>query len=138
MFTNTLRHLDIRRAGSTGRDLLSIISQFPLFDDLTIVSSASYVVVLPGHPVTTIKQSPPFRGRFFLVNTVSRELSNGLAAFPDGLNFRSLELFWCEHPRAVLAAWGRTVTSISYFWLREHDSESNDHSCGYRDVTIGD
>jgi len=124
-FTNTLRYLDIRRADYAEQYLLYIICQFPLLEDLTIVSPASQVGPYLGDPVPTITQSPPLRGELVLTQGVSRGLSEGLAALPGGLNFRSLGLSWCEHPRAVLAACSHTMTSVSYLWRVQYDSESN-------------
>ena len=125
MFANTLRHLDIRRADCGEQYLLYIICQFPLLEDLTIVSPAGQVLPYSGDPIPIITQSPPLRAELVLVQGVSRELSEGLAALPGGLNFRSLGLTQCEHPQAVLAACGHTATSISYLWRWESDSESN-------------
>ena len=122
-FTNTLRHLDIRRASCEGRYLLYIICQFPLLEDLTIVAPPGQVLPYSEDPVPMITQSPPLRGELALIQGVYMGLSEGLAALPGGLNFRSLALSWCEHPRAVLAACGHTATSVSYLWRREHDSE---------------
>ena len=126
IFAHTLRHLDIRDACATEQQLLYIVCQFPLLEDLTIVSPAGGVSH-PGHLVPTITQSPPLRGRLFLAQTYPRELFEGLAALPGGLHFRSLELFWCGDPRAVLAACGHTVTSISYLWY-SWDSTSGESS----------
>jgi len=116
MFANTLRHLDIRNADCGAPELLYLICQFPLLEDLTIMSSPSGIVVPTEHPVPTITQSPPLRGKLALVQVRSRELSEGLAAFPGGLSFRSLELSWCTHLETIFAACGQTVTSISYLW----------------------
>ena len=125
MFTNTLRHLDIRRVDCVEQYLLHIICQFPLLEDLTIVSPVGELNADPGRPVPTIK-SPPLRGTLVLAQTRSRDLYEGLAAFPGGLNFRSLELFKCGDPQAVFAACEHTATSISYFWLCDDvDSELN-------------
>ena len=115
MFTGTLRHLDIRNAGCEASQLLHIICQFHLLEDLTIMSPTSGTVAPPGHPFPTITQSPPLRGKLVLVQARSRELSEGLAAFPGGLNFHSLELSWCNNLEAVFAACN-TVASISYLW----------------------
>ena len=117
MFASTLRHLDIRIAHGTEQQLLYIICQFPLLEDLNIVSPVK-VVAYPEHPVPTIIQSPPLRGKLVLAQVYSAELFEGLAALPSGLNFRSLELFRCGGSRAVLAACGHSVTSISYLWYR--------------------
>jgi len=126
MFTNTIRHLDIRRAEGAEWDLSYLICRFPLLEDLTIVSPAGGLVVHPGRPVPTITQSPPLRGKLALVQARSRELSDGLVSFPGGLNFRSLELSQCKHPEAILAACGHTATSISYLWrLGDNESELN-------------
>jgi len=125
MFTKTLRRLDVQRAEGTERDLLYFICQFPLLEDLAIVSPAGEHVAHPGHPVPTITQSPPLRGRLVLVQARSEGLSGGLASFPGGLNFRSLELSQCKGQEAVLAACGHTVTSISYLWRPGDYGESN-------------
>ena len=114
IFANTLRRLDIRRADGTAQAILYIVSKFPLLEDLTIISSGGGFTP----PVPAIAPSPPFRGKLVLANARSRELSEGLAAFPGGLNFRSLELAKCERPQAVLVACGHTATSISYLWPR--------------------
>ena len=116
MFTNTLRHLDIRNAYGTTRELSYIICQFPLLEDLTIVSPAGERPGHPGHKVPVITQPPPLRGKLVLVQVLSRELSHGLTAFPGGLNFSSLELSWCEHLEPIFTACGHTATSISYLW----------------------
>ena len=123
IFANTLRHLDIRRAHGGERVLLYIVSKFPLLEDLTIVSPGGGFA---SPPVPAITQSPPFRGKLILASVRTREFPEGLAAFPGGLNFRSIELAQCDHPQAVLVACGRTATLISYLWPREsHRSESN-------------
>jgi len=125
-FTNTLRHLGIRDPDDAKRDLLYIISQFLLLEDLTIVSLPSYPISHLWHPVPTITQSPPLRGKLTLVDALSRTLFDGLAAFPSGLSFRSLELHWCGRPQSVLAACGHTVTSISFLSSPgDADGESN-------------
>ena len=125
IFTNTVRHLDIRSARGTELQLYYIICQFPLLEDLTIMS-ATGVTSKTGIPAPTLVRSPPLQGTLVLARTCARELYEGLAAFPNGLNFRSLELFKCGEPLAVFAACGRTVTSISYLWLwGDVDSESN-------------
>ena len=125
MFANTLRHLDIRRADYAGRYLLRIICEFPLLEDLTIVSPASEPVADSGRLAPMIK-SPSLRGTLVLAQTHSTELYEGLVALPGGLHFHSLELFKCGDPQAVFAACKDTVTSISYFWLCDDvDSESN-------------
>jgi len=126
MFTNTLRHLDMRYADGPARALLYIVSQFPFLEDLTIVSPTGQIVPPLGHDIPQITRSPPLRGKLVLVKAGSKEFSDGLAAFPNGLNFRSLELSWCERPQALLAACGPTATSISYFLQSTNDnSESN-------------
>ena len=122
MFTNTLRHLDIRYPDGVHRAVLYIISQFPLLEDLTIVSPPDQALPHTRHSIPTIKQSPPLRGKLVLVKAHSGELSDGLAAFPGGLNFSSLELSWCERPHALLAACGRTATSISYLFRSGDDA----------------
>ena len=116
IFTNTLRHLDIRNACITEQQLSYIICQFPLLEDLTIVSPAETVAGRGLH-VPTITQSPPLRGTLVLAQIRSTGLYEGLAAFPGGLNFRSMELFNCEDPRTVFAACGHTVMWMSYLWL---------------------
>ena len=125
MFANTLRYLCIRRAHGGERAILYIVSKFPLLEDLTIISPADQHITHPVHPVPTITQSPPLRGKLVLVNTRSRVLPEGLAAFPGGLYFRSLELSWCKHPQAVLTACGRTAVSISYLWRTEYDNSES-------------
>ena len=139
-FTNTLRHLDIRNARGTERELLYIICQFPLLEDLSIISPAGKIVTDSGPPVPTITQSPPLRGKLVLVQAHSREFLEGFVAFPGGLNFRSLEIFPCEDSRVIMAACGRTLTSISYLRRANVDkSESRSlYSGGHCDVTIGD
>ena len=126
MFTSTLRYLHVRNSYCAEQQLLYIICQFPLLEDLSIASPRD-LVACRGHPVPTITQSPPLRGKLVLWKIHSREFSEGLAAFPGGLNFRSLELFQCGSPRAVLAACSHTVTSISYLWdtWGSEDSELN-------------
>ena len=116
MFTSTLRHLDIRYAYGTIWELSYIICQFPLLEDVTIVSPAGEDPEHPGHQVPTTTQPPPLRGKLALVQVASRELFDGLAAFPGGLNFGSLELSWCEFLEPVLTACGHTATSIWYLW----------------------
>jgi len=113
MFTNTLRHLDIRNTSCSERELLYIICQFTLLEDLSIISP---VIGLSLHPAPAITQSPPLRGKLVLVQAASRELSKGLAALPGGLSFRSLELSRCKRLGAVLAACSHTATSVSYLW----------------------
>jgi len=130
MFTNTLRHLDIRRAYGTEQELLYFICQFPRLEDLTIVSTPWEH---PEHTVPTITQSPPLRGKLVLVRPASRHLFEGLVTFPGGLSFRSVEFFQCAYRRgrsaylgAVLAACSHTVTSVSFLWRRlDDESESN-------------
>jgi len=124
MFTDTVRHLNIRRSYGAERDLLYIISQFNMLEDLTLVSPPDRLIVRPEHHIPTITQSPPLRGKLVLAGAPSRELPKGLAALPGGLNFRSLELSCCTYPQDVLTACGRTATSISYLWERTRgDSE---------------
>ena len=129
MFTNTLRHLDIRNTYGTTRELSYIICQFPLLEDLTIVCPVCPVgehSTHPGHQIPAITQSPPLRGKLILAQAIWRELSEDLAAFPGGLNFRSLELSLSEHLEPIFAACGHTATSISYLWPhRDIDGESN-------------
>ena len=115
MFTNTVRHLDIRNSYVTEQQLLYTICQFPLLEDLTFVSPTE-IAANPGRPVPAITRSPPLRGKLFLADVYPGELLEGVAALPGGLHFRSLELFRCEGQQAVLAACGHTVTSISYLW----------------------
>jgi len=117
MFTNTLRHLDIRNAYGTERQLLYIVCQFPLLEDLTIAYPAGERTAHRGHHVPTVTQSPPLRGKLVVAQVQSRKLFEGLVAFPDGLNFRSLELHRCNHPEVIFAACGHIVTSISYLWF---------------------
>ena len=135
MFTNTLRHLDIRHPDGVYRALLYIISQFPLLEDLTIISPPDQPFPHPGHSIPAIRQSPPLRGKLVLAKARSGELSDGLATFPGGLNFRSLALSWCEHPQALLAACGRTTTSISYLF-RSGDDVSESNSSAQVDIAM--
>jgi len=137
MFTNTLRHLDIRHANGAEQDLslLYIVSQFHLLEDLTIVSSPRELPPHTGHLTPTIIQSPPLCGNLALVDTRSRELSDGLAAFPGGLNFRSLELSSGRHSQALLAACGHTVTLISCL-LRSYNDYSESSSSIQVDIAI--
>ena len=117
MFTHTLRQLDIRNASGTEEELLYIICQFPLLEDLTIVSPATGIVARPGHPVPTIIQSPPLRGKLILVHVDSRELLDGLAGLTGGLNFHSMVLLGCGGgSRVVSVACRHNLTSISYLW----------------------
>ena len=125
-FTDTLRHLDIRNAYIADQQLLYIISQFRLLEDLTIVSP---IGAYPGHPVPAITQSPPLRGTLVFVQPDSRDFSDGLATFPGGLNFRSLELFRSNDSRPVLDACGHSVTSITYLWCEHGGSESESNVC---------
>ena len=127
MFTTTLRHLDIQNARGTEQELLYIVCQFPRLEDLTIASPASRIAASPGHPVPSITQSPPLRGKLVLVRARSRELLYGLAGIPCGLNFRSMVVFGCGGDLwAVSAACGRNLTSISYSWPPTGDyRESN-------------
>jgi len=126
MFTNTLRHLDIRNAYGTERQLLYIVCQFPLLEDLTIVSPAGERASHRGRHVPTVTQSPPLRGKLVIAQVQSRKLFEGLVEFPCGLNFRSLELHRCKNLEFIFAACGRIVTSISYLWFRsDPDSELN-------------
>jgi len=125
MFTKTLRRLDIRNAEGAEQSLLYFICQFPLLEDLVIVSPAGELAADPGYPFPTITQSPPLRGKLALVYPPSGDLSGGLASFPGGLNFRSLELSHCKRQETVLAACGHTVTSISYLWRPGDNSKSN-------------
>ena len=125
-FTDTLRHLDIQNAYITDQQLLYIISQFRLLEDLTIISPTG---AYPGHPVPVITQSPPLRGTLVLVQPDSRDFSDGLATLPGGLNFRSLELFSSNDPRAILDACGHSVTAISYVWCEQGGSEGESSSC---------
>ena len=115
-FTSTLRRLDIQNAYGTERQLLYVISQFPLLDDLTIVSP-TVSVTDPGYSPPTITQSPPLRGTLTLIRVDrSGGLLNGLATIPGGLNSSSLELFRCEDSQVVLDACSHSVTSVSYLW----------------------
>ena len=127
MFTNALRHLGVQHAWGAGEKLLYIVCQFPLLEDLTIVSLIERVV-RPGHPkilVPTIAQSPPLGGKLFLAHAYSKDLFEGLAALPGGPNFRSLESIWrhCADLQDVLTA-SHTVTSVSSLW-QVPDTESN-------------
>lgn len=134
MFTNTLRHLDLRNAYATEQQLLYIISRFPLLEDLTIVYPTE--MIHSAYPVPTITQSPPLRGKLALARTYSREFFEGLAAFPGGLHFRSLELFRCGSPRAVLTACSHTITSISYLWFTWSDSNGESNLSIHTDVVM--
>ena len=126
MFTNTLRNLDIRSAYAMEPQLLYVICHFPLLEDLTIMYSAEERAAHPKHRVPRITQSPPLRGRLVVAQVRSWELFKGLAAFPGGLNFRSLDLPRCELPEVIFARCGHTATSISYLWLSgDVPSESN-------------
>jgi len=117
MFTNTLRHLDIRNAHGTEQELLYIICQFPLLENLTIVSPARGIDEHPGHPVPLISRSPPLRGKLILVHADSREFLDSLAGIPCGLSFRSMVVFGCGGDLwPVLAACRHNLTSISYLW----------------------
>jgi len=127
MFTCTLRHLEIRNALGTGLQLSYIVSQFPLLEDLTIVSPTEDAAH-PGHrhPVPAITESPPLRGTLGLVKVDARELFGGLAALPGGPNCCSLELFRCKDSQVVLEACSHSITSVSYLWcVWDGDSESN-------------
>ena len=75
------------------QQLLYIVSQSPLLEDLTI--GYSHRERTERHPIPMVTQSPPLRGKLILARPVSRELSQGLVAFPGGLNFRSPEQFRC-------------------------------------------
>ena len=117
MFTNTLRYLDIRNAYGMEQELLYIICQFPLLEDLTIVSPTSGIAARPDHLVPTITRSPPLRGKLVLVHADSTELLDGLAGLPGGLNFRSIVVFGCGGgTRPVVAACKPSLKSISYLW----------------------
>ena len=115
-FTNTLQRLDIRDTGCAVPELLYIICQFPLLEDLAIVFPAIALTAHPEHQVPTITRSPPLRGKLAIARVHSRELSEGLAALPGGLNFRSLELTLCGRLETVFNACSHTVTSVSYLW----------------------
>ena len=115
-FASTLRHLDIRHAYATGWELSYIICQFSLLEDLTIVSLPGKRTGYIGNQVRVVARSPPLRGKLVLMQVASRELFDGLAAFPGGLNFNSLEVSYCEVPEPIFRACGRTATSISYLW----------------------
>ena len=126
MFANTLRYLDIRDTECATPELLYIICQFPLLDDLVIMSPASGNTVHPGHPVPTITRSPPLRGKLLVSKVLSREFFDGLATLPGGPNFSSLEFSWCKNQEAVVEACNRTATSVSYLWkLNDYDGEPN-------------
>jgi len=128
MFTNTLRHLDIRNAYGTSEQLLYVISQFPSLEDLTIVSP-TVAVVYPEDRFQVITQSPPIRGTLVLARADSREFFEGLAAFPGGLNSRSLELLRCGDSQIVLDACSHSVRSISYMWSATRDNNCESSSC---------
>ena len=126
MFTNTLRHLDMRGIFGTARQLLYIICQFPLLEDLTIVSPAGEIVADSECPTPTTTRTPPLRGKLVVSRVHSREFFEGLAAFSGGLNFRSLELHRCQGLEVVLEACGHITTSISCLWrCGGFGSESN-------------
>ena len=126
MLTNTLRHLDIRHAHGTGRQLLPKICQFPLLEDLTIISPAGGTVTDTEHLIPMAIPSPPLRGRLLVSQVRSRELFESLVALQGGLNFRSLEFHLCEHLEIIIATCSHIVTSISYLWLcGGFDSKSN-------------
>jgi len=116
MFANTLQRLDIRRARGTAQELSYIICQFPLLEDLTIAYPAGLDDAHAGDEIPVITQSPPLRGRLTLIEAGSMELSESLAAFPGGLNFRSLESSWPNHLGPIFAACSHTATSVSYVW----------------------
>jgi len=80
MFADTLRHLDIRNTYGSERDLLFIICQFPLLEDLTIVSPAGEIIADSEHTIPIFTPSPPLRGKLALAWAYSTELSDGLAA----------------------------------------------------------
>jgi len=132
MFTHTLRHLDVQNFLCAHRELLHIICQFPLLEDLTIVSPVKRVGPRPGHPVPTTTQLPPLRGKLVLVQAISRELLHTLAGAPGGLNFRSLELFRCGDPGVIVTACSHTVTSISYLCLWPADSDESESNSPIR------
>ena len=115
MFTNTVRQLDIRVIYGTGPQLLYFICQFPLLEDLTIISPSN-AAPRPGDSVPVITRSPPLRGKLVLSNVYSGRLTDGLAVLPCGLNFHSLELHRCKPSQVFLTACGHTVTSVSYSW----------------------
>jgi len=117
-FANTLRHLNIQRARATARELMYIICQFPLLEDLTISCPAGQDDAHPGDGVPVVARSPPLQGKLTLMRTGSMKLSEGLAALPQGLNFRSLELYWAKHLSPIVAACSHTATSVSYLWSR--------------------
>jgi len=126
IFTNNLRHLDIRNVNGMERQLLYIICQFPLLEDLTIIHSAGECSAHPERLVPTIMESPPLRGQLVVAQVHSRDLFEGLTVLPGGLNFRSLELRRCEHPEVIFAGCGHSATSISYLWvLGDFPGESN-------------
>ena len=115
MFTNPVQQPNTRNVYVTDRQLLSIVPQFPLLEDLTIVSP-TLAVGRPEHPFPATTQSPSLRGKLALVQANSKELFDGLAVLPGGLNCRSLELHRCKDPQAVLDACSHSVTSVSYSW----------------------
>ena len=116
MFTGTLRSLDLRNAYGTARELSYIISQFLLLEDLTIVSPVGEHTEHPERYIPPITRSPPLRGKLVLAQAAWKELSEILAAFPGGLNFRSLELSSSKQLEPIFTACGHTATSISYLW----------------------
>ena len=135
MFTSTLRHLDIRNACGTDRELLYVVSQFPLLDDLTIVSPI-VPVTYTGCLSPTIIQSPPLRGTLTLGLVNWRGgLSNGLAILPGGLNSSSLVLFRCQDSQVILDACSHSVTSISYMW-HVKDNSCGSSSCLHMHITM--
>ena len=128
IFANTIRHLNVRYPGGGYLALLYIISQFPHLENLTIISPVDQLFPHTDDSIPMITQSPPLRGKLVLTmaRSGSRELSGGLATFPGGLNFRSLELSLCEHSQTLLAACSHTATSISFLLQKGEDhSESS-------------
>jgi len=138
MFANTLRHLDIQRAHATAQELSYIICQFPLLEDLTIAYPGGQDDAHARDEIPVITQSPPLRGKLALIEAGSMELSEGLAAFPGGLKFRSLESSWPHHLRPIFAACSHTATSVSYLWPRGVIyGEQSPYLDAYRGVTSG-
>jgi len=130
VFTSTLRHLEIQYPRGTEWELLYIVSRFSLLEDLTIASLPDQIFSYLRRPIPIpkITQSPPLGGNLALARGCLTELPDGLAAFPGGLNFRSLELSGCKRPQALLAACGRTATSVSYFFGSDADDRESSSS----------
>ena len=126
MFANTLQVLDIRDTECPTQELLYIICQFPLLEDLSIVSPASANTAHPGHPVPTITQSPPLRGKLLVSGVYSREFFEGLATLPGGPKFCLLLFSRCQNKEPVVEACSGTARLVSYLWkLNYFDGEPN-------------